>query len=97
MISFADSICPLCSQVVPREDLYDHISAEPARVRLNTVRVIQAYHPGWVADQGACKPCWASYRDAGQILKKLSHSRHQNDFPAREHALEDQDVSHHVH
>ncbi len=96
MISIPDSICPLCSHVVPREELHNHMDAEPARLRENTVRVIQAYHPGWAAEHGACRPCWKSYRDAGQILKKLSQSRSHNHLSTREHAVEDRDLSHHI-
>jgi len=40
-------------------------------VREATIRVIQAYHKGWVAEHGACEPCWKSFRDAVCILNIL--------------------------
>jgi hypothetical protein len=77
MSSFPGSICPLCSQVFTRELLHDHITAEDLRLRENTIKVIQAYYPGWVQDHGACEPRWRSYRDAGRILNIMKCTRPQ--------------------
>jgi hypothetical protein len=46
MISIPESICPLCSQVFPRDLLREHIISEHPRLRHSTIKVIQAYHPG---------------------------------------------------
>lgn len=70
--------CPLCSRVLPHEQLYEHIASERARFRHSTIKVIQAYHPGWIEDQGACGRCWRSYRDASQIVNVLKGIRPQN-------------------
>lgn len=78
MISSPESICPLCSQVFPRELLYRHITSEHPRLRHSTIKVIQAYHPGWVEDHGACGPCWNSYRNAGRILSVMKSARPQS-------------------
>lgn len=78
MISFPDSICPLCSQVFAREHLHEHIAAEQPRLRQSTIKLIQGYHPGWVEDHGACGPCWRSYRDAGQALNAMKRGRSQS-------------------
>ncbi len=64
-------ICPLCSRVFPHEQLYDHINSEHPYSRRNTIAVIQAYHPAWMEDHGACERCWKSFRDAGQALDLL--------------------------
>jgi hypothetical protein len=76
--SFPESICPLCSQVFTREQLHQHIASESQRLRRSTIKVIQAYHPGWVEDDGACGSCWRSYRDAGRILNVMKSARPQN-------------------
>ena len=68
MIMFPEGICPLCSQVVGLDLLHQHIASESARVRERTISVIQAYHEGWLEEQGACEACWKSYRDAGRVL-----------------------------
>lgn len=68
MSLFPESICPLCSRVLALELLRNHIAFEDPRVRQSTIKVIQAYHPSWVEDHGACEPCWRSYRDAVQIV-----------------------------
>ena len=78
MIPFPESICPLCSQVFARELLHEHISLEQLRLRNRTIKVIQAYHPGWVEDHGACGLCWRSYRDAGRFLYMMKSARPQN-------------------
>lgn len=78
MISFPESICPLCSQVFPREFLQKHIASEQPHLRHRTIKVIQAYHPGWVEDHGACGPCWSSYREAGRILNQMKGASPQN-------------------
>jgi hypothetical protein len=78
MISFPESICPLCSQVFARQLLREHIASEPPRLRHVTIKVIQAYHPGWVEDDGACGPCWRAYRNAGRILEVMKSVRPQN-------------------
>ncbi len=75
MDSIPEAICPLCSEVFPREDLYEALTAEAPRQREKTIRVIQTYHPGWVPDDGACPSCWKSHRDAGRILGKIQRSR----------------------
>jgi len=74
----AEAICPLCSQIHAREKLYSHISEEPPRVREATIKVIRAYHKGWLAEHGACEPCWKSFRDAGRILIVLKQTRPQS-------------------
>jgi hypothetical protein len=71
-------MCPLCSRVVAREQLYEQIASEDPRVRHRTIKVIQAYHPGWVEDQGACGPCWRSYRDAVRIFLVMKSTRRQS-------------------
>ena len=78
MIPFPESICPLCSQVFARELVHEHISLEHPRLRNRTIKVIQAYHPGWVEDHGACGACWRSYRDAGRFLYMMKSARPQN-------------------
>src|SRR5579872_6873167 len=82
MIPFSDSICPLCSEFFLREHLHDHIAEENPRLRDNTIKMIQAYHPGWLQEHGACPPCWKSFRDAGGMLFKLrlSSSGHALDY-----------------
>jgi hypothetical protein len=71
VILCSESICPLCSQVFPSEMLQNHIASEHPRLRHRTIKVIQAYHPGWLEEHGACGPCWRSYRDASQILNVI--------------------------
>jgi hypothetical protein len=78
MISIPESICPLCSQVFPRELLREHINAEHPRLRHNTIKVIQAYHPSWVEDHGACGPCWRSYREASRMFSQMKSARPQS-------------------
>ena len=78
MNSYPESICPLCSQVFASELLYQHIASEHPRIRHSTIKVIQAYHPGWAEDHGACGPCWKSYREAGQVLSIIKGARPQN-------------------
>jgi hypothetical protein len=78
MIPIPDSICPLCSQVFPRELLTGHITSEPPRLRHRTIIVIQAYHPGWMEDHGACGPCWRSYREAGRMFNQMKCARPQD-------------------
>ena len=78
MNSIPDSICPLCSQVFPRELLREHINSEHSRLRHSTIKVIQAYHPGWVEDHGACEPCWRSYREASRMFNQMKIARPQN-------------------
>ncbi len=46
-------------------------------MRENTVRVIQAYHDGWSAEDGACEPCWKSFRDASRALNLLKQVKRQ--------------------
>ncbi len=75
MEAFPEAICPLCSKVHPRERLYSHIEAEHERVRKKTIEVIKAYHEGWSAGDGACEPCWRSFRDAGRILNLLKQMK----------------------
>lgn len=75
MDPIADGICPLCSQVHPHDSLHSHISSEHARVRAQTIEVIQAYHKGWAPGDGACEPCWKSFRDAGRILKVIKQTK----------------------
>ncbi len=77
MNTFPDAICPLCSQVYPRERLHSHIAGEEERVRESTIEVIQAYHDGWDAEHGACEACWRSFREAGRILSQLKQSKPQ--------------------
>ncbi len=71
METLSDAICPLCSKVCLRERLYSHIDSEHQRVRERTIEVIQGYHEGWSADDGACEPCWKSFREAGRVLNLL--------------------------
>jgi hypothetical protein len=78
VISFPESMCPLCSRFVAREELYGQIALEDPRVRHRTIKVIQAYHPGWVEGQGACGPCWRSYRDAVRIFLVMDSTRRQS-------------------
>jgi len=70
-ITLTEGICPLCSQVFSLSLLHEHIQSEDARLRGSTVRVIQAYHGGWLEEHGACELCWKAYRDAGQILSLM--------------------------
>ena len=64
-----------CARKSFRAGLYDHIGAEHAKLRENTIQVIQAYYPGWSEERGACENCWKSYRDAGRILSLLKAAR----------------------
>ncbi len=75
MNTFPESICPLCSQVYLREQLHSHIAGEHERVREKTIQVIRAYHYSWNAGDGACEPCWKSFRDAGRILNLLKQMK----------------------
>ncbi len=77
MSSLADSVCPLCEKGFPGERLHQHIDSEHARLRRNTIQVIQAYHPDWVEEDGACEPCWKSFRDAGRMLDVLRTAKRQ--------------------
>lgn len=77
--TFSESICPLCSQVFPREQIHEHSTSEHPLLRQRTIQVIQAYHPGWVEERGACEACWKSYRDAGRILNVLKEARRRFD------------------
>jgi hypothetical protein len=78
MSLFPNGVCPLCSGIFPREQLHEAWAGEHPRLHQNTILVIQAYHPGWVPDQGACETCWKSYRDAGRILGVLRAGRPQS-------------------
>jgi hypothetical protein len=78
MISYPESICPLCSRVFAREQLHEHIATEHPLLRQTTIKVIQAYHLGWVEEHGACMRCWKSYRDAGQALNIMKGARPPN-------------------
>ncbi len=40
-----------------------------------TIQVIQAYHEGWSTEDGACEPCWRSFREAGRILHVLRQTK----------------------
>lgn len=71
MIFSPEGICPLCSHAVGSDLLHEHIASETPRVRERTISVIQAYHGRWLEEQGACGPCWKSYRDAGRVLSIL--------------------------
>ncbi len=73
----SEAICPLCSRFHAQERLHAHIKEEHPRVREATVRLIQAYHKGWAAENGACEPCWKSFRDAGRTLSVLKQARAQ--------------------
>jgi hypothetical protein len=77
MIPFPESICPLCSQVFLTAQLHDHIVSEHPQERNKTIKVIQAYHPGWAAEHGACEPCWRSFRNASSIIQMLQSSKPQ--------------------
>jgi hypothetical protein len=77
MRMFPEAICPLCSQVYPREKLHAHIEGEHDRVREKTIGVIQAYHQGWLSEHGACEPCWKSFRAASCILSVLKLTKPQ--------------------
>jgi hypothetical protein len=77
MILLTESICPLCSQVFPTAQLHEHIISEHPQVRKQTINVIQAYHPGWAAEHGACEPCWRSFRSASSIIQMLQSSKPQ--------------------
>ena len=78
MILFPEGVCPLCSRVLALELLRNHIAFEDPRVRQSTIKVIQAYHPSWVEDHGACEPCWRSYRDAVQVVAIMKSAKAQN-------------------
>ena len=78
MIPIPESICPLCSQVFPSELLREHIDSEHPRLRHSTIKVIQAYHPGWVEDHGACEPCWRSYREASRMFNQMKSAKPKN-------------------
>ena len=65
------SACPICSRVLPHDQLYDHMALESPQARQNTIRVIQGHHADWLAEQGVCEPCWKSFRDAGRVLHML--------------------------
>jgi hypothetical protein len=69
--STAMSVCPICSRVLPQEQLYDHLALESPRLRQNTIKLIQGYHADWVLEHGACPSCRKSFRDAGRILHML--------------------------
>ena len=84
MIEFPDSICPLCSEVFPRELLHEQIGLETGRSRERTVRVIQSYHPHWVEEHGACAACWKSYREAGQVIRIIKSTRPQREVEREE-------------
>ncbi len=71
MNDFPEAICPLCSRVKLRERLHSHIADEHPRLRAKTVELIQAYHGDWAVEDGACEPCWRSFRDAGRVLSVL--------------------------
>ncbi len=76
-----ESVCPLCSQVCLREQLYSHITCECERTREQTVQIIQAHHKGWTDEHGACEPCWKSFREAARILSLLKQARqHRSDY-----------------
>ena len=81
MNSFSDGICPLCSEVLPREQLHRHITSEHPLRRSVIIKVIQAHYPGWMTEHGACSACWQSFRDAGQILKILEASKRKTTVP----------------
>ena len=78
MIALSETICPLCSQPFPTAQLHQHIASEHPLWRHGTIKVIQAYHPGWIEEQGACESCWKSFREAGRVLNQLKGSRPQN-------------------
>ena len=77
MTEITDGICPLCSEVFPRESLREPIESEAAQMRERTVRVIQSYHRGWLEEHGACAACWKCYREAGQVVRILKTTRPQ--------------------
>jgi len=78
MTSFTENHCPLCSEVFPSEQLHAHIASEHPLLRRSTIQVIRAYHPGWLEEQGACGPCWRSYREAGRILNVLREAKRRD-------------------
>ncbi len=84
---FPGSTCPLCLQLCPRESLHRHIAAEHPRLRHSTIRVIQAYHPGWEEEYGACEACWRSYRQASRMFNLMRSARRQVAAASRELAL----------
>ncbi len=75
MNTFSEAICPLCSRVFALDRLHLHIAIEDGRVREKTIQVIQAYHEGWSVEDGACEPCWRSFREAGRILNFLKQTK----------------------
>ena len=77
MNTFPEGICPLCSQVYLREHLHAHIAREHERVREKTIQVIRGYHEDWVAEHGACEPCWKSFREAARVLSLLKQTKRQ--------------------
>ncbi len=92
MNTFPEGICPLCSQVYLRTRLYLHIATEHERVRKRTIHVIKAYHHGWKAEDGACEPCWKSFREAGctlNLLKQVKPKRQGYDWQRPEAASEE--------
>lgn len=89
MTALPDTICPLCSDALAPELLHDHIAVEHPPLRHGTIKVIQAYHPWWSEEHGACESCWKSYRDAGRVLHQLKSSKPQTagDIPLPAHTL----------
>ena len=83
MNSPPEGICPLCSRVFACQLLHKHIASEYPRVRQSTIEVIQARHPGWVEDDGACEPCWRLYRDTARILDQMKSAKSQNSAACR--------------
>ena len=74
MTTGVQSVCSLCRREVPRAELQEHIQTEHPFLRHDTIKLIQAYHPGWQEEQGACWSCWKAYRQATQMLHVLKAS-----------------------
>jgi hypothetical protein len=84
MSSLPNALCPLCSQVFAKEELYQHIISEHPRLRHGTIQVIQAYHPSWVQEQGACRRCWRNYSNASQQVELMKIDKQLNAIPTSE-------------
>jgi hypothetical protein len=74
MNTTCQSVCPLCKKAIGAEQLFAHMASDHEQWRHSTIKVIRAYHPNWIEEDGACPTCWKSYRNATQILRLLKQS-----------------------
>lgn len=70
-------ICPLCARAIGGDEAFAEIGSEHMQLRPEIIRIIRAYHRGWLEEQGACLSCWKAYRASVQAMRLLRNNKHQ--------------------